>query len=93
MSRSEIPTKFERWAEYWDYWHLNLEEKKMKALDECLHFGLSNAQLTKIVVGVETLDQFEEIIASSKSAQNDFNWVSMACNDKQLINPSNWNGL
>jgi aryl-alcohol dehydrogenase-like predicted oxidoreductase len=58
----------------------------------CLAYPLSFKQVDRVVVGVDTASQLEQLIhACAKPAMT--NLPDLACDDEQLINPSHWNSL
>ena len=93
MSRQEIPPKFERWAKIWDSWHAGLTKEKATAAKVCLSYPLHLSEVKRVIVGVDSMRQFTELIHESykKSFEND--WDFMISEDEDLINPSNWNFL
>ena len=45
--------------------------------------------ISKIVVGVDNLDQLKALATSNLFFEN-ISYPNIACNDERLINPSNW---
>lgn len=90
MPRDEIPQKFERWSGVWTTYHKFLTENHLSATAACLQFAFSYPRIDKIVVGVESRGQLQELIGQS-NAVRDQDWPDLACDDEQLINPSKWN--
>jgi aryl-alcohol dehydrogenase-like predicted oxidoreductase len=92
MPSSSIPEKFKRWAPIFDRWHDWLKENDVSAVDACIGFVQNFPQISKIVVGVESALQLEELIMATKQRKNSL-WPNISCADENLINPSNWNVL
>ena len=67
----------------------NINISKMEA---CLNYSNSFDEINKIIVGIDNLSQFKEILSYdlSKDCQK---LLSLNCHDKMLINPSNWESL
>lgn len=92
MSRGDMPNKFERWNLLWDKWFSWLEESGMSPVDACLRYVLSFPEVTKVIVGVESITQLNQIIfAVNGSTPNVPQEISV--NDINLINPTLWNAL
>ncbi|MDB4110551.1 aldo/keto reductase [Amylibacter sp.] len=91
LPRDKIPKKFETWSALWDFWHYELIKKDLNPLDECLRYVMSVSQVDRVIVGVETASQFGEIINAVNSPNISTDWSPIACDDENLINPSNWN--
>lgn len=90
MPRQEIPRNFERWSGVWNAYHEFLTGKHLSATAACLHFAFSYSQIDKIVVGVESRSQLQELIDQAREARVQ-DWPDLACYDERLINPSKWN--
>jgi aryl-alcohol dehydrogenase-like predicted oxidoreductase len=89
MPAGERPAWCRAWQPLWDSWHRWLEEQHASALDACLGFVLSHAEVGRVIVGVDGLAQLREILASC--------WrrvplapPSLGSTDPELINPSKW---
>ena len=64
----------------------------MSAVQACLGFALSFAEVDRVVVGVETLAQFSQLIAAARSPFG-MKFPDIASTDESLINPSLWSSL
>ena len=52
----------------WDRWHMELKKNKLDAIEVCLSYPLSLPQVNKIIVGVDSKLQLQNIItAASKN--------------------------
>jgi len=90
LSRDKIPKKLERWSALWDFWHCEHIKRDLNPVKECLSFVMSFSQVDRVIVGVETASQLQEIITLVNSTNISTDWSPMACDDEDLINPSNW---
>ena len=90
---NKIPTKFKKWNTILNQWHYQLEKKKINAIEACLSYPLSLPEVDKIIVGVNNIRQFREIITAYQKNLKFCDWSFMASNDQQLINPSNWSNF
>ncbi len=89
MDPQKRPEKFNRWKLLWDRWGAWLEEQNLTALEACLGFTLSNPDISRVLVGIDSLKQLEEIIDASQK-QDMIVPDSLVTEDVQLLNPINW---
>jgi aryl-alcohol dehydrogenase-like predicted oxidoreductase len=92
MPKQKRPVIFNRWQTLWDAWELWLKEHALTPLQACLGFALANADIARVLVGIDNLKHLREIIASTNTS-----FVippdSLVSDDLDLINPSHWNVL
>lgn len=92
MSTDQRPDKFVRWRTIWFEWMRWLSETGLTPLQACLRYVLSVEEVDKVVVGVNSVKQLQEILVASHSALPSLpNWLQPI--DTDLINPSRWNQL
>ena len=89
MSSSARPVKFRRWQELWDHWDTWLGKNNLTPLAACLRYALSQRGISRVIVGVDSLIQFEQIL---KAAEGDLLPQSdgLYSNDLDLLNPARW---
>lgn len=92
MGRTAIPPKFSSWIPLLNAWHDWLDNEEISAAQACLSFVQSVSGIDKIVVGVDSVQQFEQIIKAAQVTV-DLIFPEISCDDERLINPSNWNLL
>lgn len=92
MPRSAIPAKFAPWTELWDKWHNWLGCHTVSAVQACLAYPLSFPEIDRVIVGVDSVSQLEQIIEGLHSDIPD-GFPDLCCEDKSLINPAHWNQL
>ena len=90
MEASRRPVAFSRWQPLWQQWDDWLHEQSTPALQACLGFALSHAEIDRVVVGVDSLAQLQDILASAE-APADVPPATLMSIDQELINPSRWN--
>ncbi len=90
MPRNKIPKIFDRWFKAWDQWSLELEKNNLSAVEACLLYPLSLPEIDRVIIGVDNVNQLNDIINKSKSQQSQMDWSFMISNDQALINPTNW---
>jgi hypothetical protein len=89
MLRDQRPNWASRWDSLWNCWHNWLDEQGISALEACLGFTLANRQFERVIVGVDSLPQLEEILAATGRATA-IPPETLATEDLDLINPSRW---
>jgi len=89
MTKQERPIKFSRWNTLWDEWDRWLLDTGQSRIEACLRHVLSIDEIEKIVVGVDSLSQFQQIISAAKGACHPLPDCLSTC-DPLLLNPSNW---
>ena len=92
IPRAVVPNKFAPWFSLFDQWDSWLLNNDISATQACVCFVKKFAEIDKIVVGVESVKQLDELILASQNLPN-LVWPKMNCTDENLINPSNWNKL
>lgn len=93
MPRTKIPAKFNKWLKIWDRWEYELANNNLDAKTVCLSYPLSLREVDKIIIGVDNIEQLNEIVLASKKKIKNVNWSFMISYDQMLINPSNWINL
>lgn len=89
MSAQDRPTQFDRWNDVWAQLADWLTSNRLNPLQACLGFALAQPSISKVVVGVETVEQLEQVLAVAQAA-TPANWPDLQCEDAALIHPSNW---
>lgn len=92
MQAEQRPEKFARWSSIWSEWARWLDETGLTPLQACLGYALGVEDVDKVVVGVDSVKQLQEILVASHSALPSLpNWPQPI--DTDLINPGHWNQL
>ena len=89
MNPSSRPAYFARWQPFWQQWEQWLTDTQLTPLQACLGFVLANPDIDRIVVGVDSLGQLQEILATA-IGEPPLLPEALSCNDSDLINPSRW---
>lgn len=92
MSKTERPSKFNRWAPLWSRWHEYLERTGRDSLAVCLQYAMTFPEISKVVVGVDSLVQLEEVLRAA-SVSLDIAPEDFGLDDADLIDPSRWGSL
>jgi aryl-alcohol dehydrogenase-like predicted oxidoreductase len=89
MDRKSIPSYFSKWDQNFKKWENFLKFNNKKPIDACLDFVFSKNDLYKNIIGVDSFDQFKDLLKKRRVDNMKFNKLS--CNKiKYLINPSTW---
>jgi aryl-alcohol dehydrogenase-like predicted oxidoreductase len=86
------PSKFDRWKGLWKIWHEWLNDNQITALEATIRHAISMPEISKVLVGVDTKDQLEEIIIASNGSLPNVP-KELFVNDADLLNPTNWGKL
>jgi aryl-alcohol dehydrogenase-like predicted oxidoreductase len=92
MSKEQRPKKFSHWSTMWAAWDQWLVEQKFTPLEACLGFALAEPAIDRVVVGVDSLSQLEQILDSLTKEPSQIPH-ELIVTDQNLLNPSNWNNL
>jgi aryl-alcohol dehydrogenase-like predicted oxidoreductase len=89
MSADHRPAKFARWQSLWTVWERWLGETGLTPLQACSAYVLGVDDVDRVIVGVDSVKQLNEILDASRSALPDIpNWAQAI--DSTLINPTHW---
>lgn len=86
------PDKFLRWAPLWEKWTAWLRESGQSALQACLGFSQSLPDIHRVLVGVDSEQQLQQILAAAQTPSIPPP-PGLYSDDPDLINPSRWNLL
>ena len=92
MSPSIRPKKFDCWSDTWIEWNRWLSATGLSPLQACLRYLNTTDSIDRVVVGIDTIGQLEEIIKAAEGKLTnlpDFKPMQ----DNRLINPASWNQL
>ena len=93
LDRNSIPSKFKDWKFIFNQWNDWLDENsEVNAAEACLSYIYNKDLVNKIIVGVENLKQFEELINFSSNLK-EVHYPNLFIDDENLLHPSNWNDL
>jgi aryl-alcohol dehydrogenase-like predicted oxidoreductase len=92
MPSDQRPAKFALWPEIWIEWSRWLERTGLTPLQACLAYALGVAEVDRVVVGVDSLVQLNEIFVASKAVLPSLpDWPQPI--EMKLINPGLWSQL
>lgn len=89
---AELPEHFGPWRPIWQRWEAWKRQSQISSLAGCLAFASSYSEISKIVVGAESVVQLSELLAAyqSSTSRPTSTWPDLASNDEALIDPSLW---
>jgi aryl-alcohol dehydrogenase-like predicted oxidoreductase/RimJ/RimL family protein N-acetyltransferase len=92
MKPADRPKKFLRWREIWDAYDRWLASTQTTPVSASLRYALSFPQISRVVVGVESVSQLTDIL---RSADGSAPLVpeGLHTDDVDLLNPSHWKDL
>jgi hypothetical protein len=92
MPASERPGKFNQWSDIWSVWDKWLVDHTHSPLQACLQYLNGVLEVDKVVVGVDSVAQLNQIIGASGGVLADLpKWNSFQ--DLRVLNPSTWTHL
>jgi len=91
MNKDSRPEKFNKWLTLWSNWENWLRENDSTPVQAAVSFALSDNRISRVVVGVDSLKQFKDIIAVANNISQFPG--SFHITDTRLLNPSEWSLL
>jgi len=92
MSYEQVPREFDKWSKIWKDWKNWKDNNVFTNLEACLAYPLSFAEVDKLIVGIESVEQLKQIMESVKKiAVSEL--PDLSSDEEQLINPSKWKNL
>ena len=88
MNEDSRPEKFNKWPTLWNHWKNWLKENDSTPVQAAVSFALSDNRISRVVVGVDSLNQFKDIIAVASNIGKFPE--SFYITDTRLLNPSEW---
>jgi len=94
MSIKNRPKKFNHWNNLWQIWHQWLNDNQITPLEASLKYAISIPEISKVLVGVQSKSELEEIVIASTSSVDLPDIPSeLYTSDAKLLNPSMWSSL
>lgn len=90
MEPAQRPAYFDKWASLLDRWTDFTRTHGCTELEGALQFVLGYVEIDKVVVGVDSERQLDEILAA-RAANAEPPPPTLACSDRDLVEPSRWN--
>lgn len=91
MGSAERSRRFGRWDTLWRAYESWLEERELSPLQACVAHAVSMPAIDKVIVGVESRDQLEQIVsAAATAAAVAFPENFVGANDADVLDPLVW---
>ena len=90
LKNNQLPKKLNYLKKSWIIWEKWLKKNKFDPLQICLSFVLRHKHLDGIIVGQNSLRQFEQIL-KSKIIKDNFQLPNLKIKNRKLIDPREWN--
>jgi len=90
MRSDQRPAWFDSWQPLWASWARWLDDNGLTALQACLRFALSQPEVDRVLVGVDSAAQLQSIIDSIAGPSPDYS-TGPSSDDPILLNPACWN--
>jgi len=87
LNFNDLPKYFKTWGKQFNEYQTMVKESEMSLLEYALNFALSTQEVDKVLVGVDSKQQLEEIVRSLKKHDN---LDAYTISDINLLNPSMW---
>ena len=87
LNFNDLPKYFKTWKKQFNEYQTMVKESEMSLLEYALNFALSTQEVDKVLVGVDSKKQLEEIVHSVKKHGNSDPYP---ISDMNLLNPSMW---
>ena len=88
VNPEKLPRKFFKWKKNFEKFNNHMSTYKVSNLSGCLNFVQNNKYVDKILIGVDNINQLEEILRVETNKKIKF--TNFDINDEKLINPARW---
>jgi aryl-alcohol dehydrogenase-like predicted oxidoreductase len=92
MSCTKRPAFFARWQPLLSIWDAWLVENNLTPVQACLLHALSFSEISKVIVGVDSMAQLQEITTSTRGFAPSLP-PELHTSDTDLLNPANWRNV
>ena len=89
MAIDHRPKKFDHWSNLWARYHQWVDKSGISQLEACLGYALSIPEIQQVVVGVNGLNHFKEVITAASSPCH-VPPSDLYAEDVSLLNPVAW---
>ncbi|MDC1091452.1 aldo/keto reductase [Candidatus Pelagibacter ubique] len=88
VNPEKLPRKFFKWKKNFEKFNNHMSTYKVSNLSGCLNFVQNNKYVDKILIGVDNINQLEEILKVKTNKKIKFR--NFDIKDEKLINPARW---
>lgn len=86
----KLDKKFQKWQSVFQEFEEFLKANDLNAYEACISFVENYEKISRIIVGVDSYEQFRELIKLSLTEIKSCNKPEIFCDDLSLIDPRNW---
>ena len=90
MEAAQRPSQFGHWQSLWDKWAEWLKDNSLSPLEGSLGTVMNEEMIDYSIVGVDSLEQLEEVLNVAKRGRFLPMPESLYAKDSNLIDPTNW---
>lgn len=89
MVPGDRPRSFDRWSDLWGRYEDWLAETGLTRLEACVRYALAFPEISKVVIGVDSVDQLGDIIRASDGPAPRVG-DAFQTEEAELLNPARW---
>lgn len=89
MPRADRPRSFDRWSDLWDRYEDWLAGTGLTRLQACVRYALAFPEISKVVIGVDSLEQLRDIIRAAEGPAPRVG-DAFQTHEEDLLNPARW---
>ena len=86
--KNELPKKFLKYEKIWENYQSWLNKNNISALEACINFVSEKREISKIILGIDNIEQLNEIISVREKRPDFSTWKESISED--LIDPRKW---
>jgi len=90
MPFNKVPNYFHKWKDIFVNWNSWLTENNLTPLQACISYVMNIDDINNFIVGVNSVDQFKEIIQCYRASEKINNFKHEYLNISNLIDPTLW---
>jgi aryl-alcohol dehydrogenase-like predicted oxidoreductase len=87
--KENLNSYFMKWSKHFDLYNEWLVKNKYQPLEFCLNYVKKNININKIVIGVDSIDQLDQIV-NSIYKKNIIMSDKLFINDEKILMPKLW---
>lgn len=88
LPEPDLPKQFTTWRPLFSRWHQWLGDQKADPVKACLA-AVNDPRISCVLVGVQSEEHLSKILLAFQDLQ-DASFPSLGCEDRNLIDPTNW---
>ena len=85
-----LSKRFQKWQSYFQNFEKFLDNNDLSAYEACVSFVEQHNKISQIVVGIDSFEQFKQLIRLALIKRESNELPNLSCNDLDLIDPRRW---